>query len=513
MAEIVPRWEWRAFGEHFGAADDRFAALEPDRIQESDEVYLLSRLVDENVKVRDDLLDVKELERVNRDGLEQWTPVLKASFPIPAAELEGVLARLRADTPALTRDEYTLEELLDELVRPGEDLLAVNVQKRRQRYTIGGSAAELTSLRTDVGETRTVAVESEDPELVQAARRELGLDALPNVSFPRGLKALAGFGGHRYAVIDVGTNSVKFHAGERAADGTWRTVLDRADVTRLGEGLDESGKLGAEPTARTVEAIVGMVEEARSLGVEEIAAVGTAGLRIAPNSADLVDAARDRSGIEIEVVSGEDESRLAYLAVESGLGIAPGSLVVFDTGGGSTQFTFGKAGRVDERFSVNVGAVRLTERFGLDGAVSEETLAEALDAIAAELAALDGRPPPDAVVGMGGAVTNLAAVKHGLAEYDPEVVQGTELGRAEIERQIELYRTRDAAARRDIVGLQPNRAEVILAGTCVVLTVLTKLGRDSFTVSDRGLRHGVLVERFGHSREEREWQRAQDRRD
>jgi exopolyphosphatase/guanosine-5'-triphosphate,3'-diphosphate pyrophosphatase len=102
------------------------------------------------------------------------------------------------------------------------------------------------------------------------------------------------------------------------------------------------------------------------------------------------------------------------------------------------------------------------------------------------------------MVGMGGAVTNMAAVKHGLATYDPEVVQGTELDRAEIERQIELYRTRAAAARREIVGLQPARAEVILAGACVVLTVLKKLGRDSFTVSDRGLRHGVLVERFGH---------------
>ena len=279
---------------------------------------------------------------------------------------------------------------------------------------------------------------------MQATRRELGLEAVPNVSFPRGLKALAAFGSRRYAVIDVGTNSVKFHVGERAADGTWRTVVDRADVTRLGEGLDESGKLGAEPIARTLDAIAGMVEEARNLGVEEIAAVGTAGLRIASNSADLVDAVRDRSGIEIEVISGEEESRLAYLAVESGLGIAPGSLVVFDTGGGSSQFTFGKAGRVEERFSVNVGAVRLTERFGLDGAVSEETLAEALDAIAGELAALDGRPPPDAVVGMGGAVTNLAAVKHDLADYDPEVVQGTELDRAEIERQVALYRTRDA---------------------------------------------------------------------
>ena len=98
---------------------------------------------------------------------------------------------------------------------------------------------------------------------------------------------------------------------------------------------------------------------------------------------------------------------------------------------------------------------------------------------------------------MGGALTNLAAVKHGLAEYDPDVVQGTVLDRAEIDRQIELYRTRTADERRAIVGLQPNRAEVILAGACVVRTVLAKLGRDSLVVSDRGLRHGLIVDRFG----------------
>jgi exopolyphosphatase/guanosine-5'-triphosphate,3'-diphosphate pyrophosphatase len=90
-------------------------------------------------------------------------------------------------------------------------------------------------------------------------------------------------------------------------------------------------------------------------------------------------------------------------------------------------------------------------------------------------------------------------VKHELATYDPEVVQGTVLDDTEIDRQIELYRTRSADERRSIVGLQPNRAEVILAGACVVRTVMSKLGSDSLTVSDRGLRHGVLVERFGRS--------------
>jgi exopolyphosphatase/guanosine-5'-triphosphate,3'-diphosphate pyrophosphatase len=97
---------------------------------------------------------------------------------------------------------------------------------------------------------------------------------------------------------------------------------------------------------------------------------------------------------------------------------------------------------------------------------------------------------------MGGAPTNLAAVHHGLATYDPDLVQGTRLDRAEIDRQIELYRTRTADERRTIVGLQPNRAEVILAGACVVHTALAKLGCESLLVSDRGLRHGLIVDRF-----------------
>jgi exopolyphosphatase/guanosine-5'-triphosphate,3'-diphosphate pyrophosphatase len=170
---------------------------------------------------------------------------------------------------------------------------------------------------------------------------------------------------------------------------------------------------------------------------------------------------------------------------------------VFDTGGGSSQFTFGHGEHVDEQFSVNVGAVRLTERYGLSGRVSEDVLAAARDGIAADLAQLDGRPRPDELVAVGGAATNLAAVKHELATYEPEVVQGTVLELAEIDRQIDLYRTRPAEERRTIVGLQPKRADVIVAGACIVRAVIAKLGRESAVVSDRGLRHGLLVERFG----------------
>ena len=300
----------------------------------------------------------------------------------------------------------------------------------------------------------------------------------------------------RYAAIDVGTNSVKLNVGERLDDGEWRTVVDRSEMTRLGEGIHETGRLGEEAVRRTVDAIAELAEEARRAGAEEIAVVGTAGLRQAANSDEFLDAVRERAGVLVEVIAGDEEARLSFLAAADALHLGTGRLGVFETGGGSSQFTFGEDGRVQERFSLDLGAVPVTERFGLDRAVDEQTVAAAREAIASELGPLEGRPPLDVLVGIGGAITNLAGVQLGLDRYEPGRVRGLELGAAEVDRQIELYRTRDAAERRGIRGLQPKRAEVILAGACIVRTVLAKLGRDSLTVSDQGLRHGVLLERF-----------------
>ena len=191
MDKIIPRWEWRTFGDNFGEADARYAALTPSDVQESDELYFLSSENDENVKVRFDLMDIKTLEQVNGDGLEQWKPVMKASFPLPAAEVKKVLEALGVPVPPLARDTYTLDQFVTELGEPS-GLRAVKVHKKRSRYKINGCMSEMTDVTADGRKTRTVALELEDAARVIATVREIGLSQFPNISYPRGLKRLLG---------------------------------------------------------------------------------------------------------------------------------------------------------------------------------------------------------------------------------------------------------------------------------------------------------------------------------
>jgi exopolyphosphatase/guanosine-5'-triphosphate,3'-diphosphate pyrophosphatase len=192
MAHIIPRWEWRTFGESFGAADQRFKSLAPRDVEDSDEVYLLSPTVDENVKIRNQLMDIKALQQVNADGLEQWKPVMKAGFPLSSADVRKVFEALQVTMPSFARASYTLEELIEELVKPAGQVRTVTVHKKRARYRIDECAAEMTEVAADGKNVRTVAVESEGPSSVIAAVRGLGLGRFENVSYPRGLKRLVG---------------------------------------------------------------------------------------------------------------------------------------------------------------------------------------------------------------------------------------------------------------------------------------------------------------------------------
>ena len=187
--EVVPRWEWRTFAQSFGKADRRFRDLPPGQLHESDELYLLSPGCEANVKVRDGLMDIKVLEHVDAHGLEQWRPVMKAAFPLPAAEVARVCAELRV-APLPSQDLYTLASLQAELTHPSREVRAIEVRKRRQRYTVGGCLAEMTELAADGRTTRTVAIESEDAARVWSVIREMGLEQFENQSYPRGLRRL-----------------------------------------------------------------------------------------------------------------------------------------------------------------------------------------------------------------------------------------------------------------------------------------------------------------------------------
>ena len=133
MAVIVPRWEWRTFGPGVDVAEPRLAGLEPTGVQESDELYLLTG-TRPTAKVRDNLMDIKALIEVDRNGLEQWRPVMKVAFPLPAADVARTFEALGLPAPATTRDTYTLDEFLAEFGGPSGPVRAVRVHKRRVRY-------------------------------------------------------------------------------------------------------------------------------------------------------------------------------------------------------------------------------------------------------------------------------------------------------------------------------------------------------------------------------------------
>src|SRR5262245_18997002 len=191
MERIIARWEWRTFGASFGEADRRFAALERGHVQESDEIYLLSRDTDANVKIRDRLMDIKTLEQVNAEGLEQWRPVMKGEFPLPAAEVTRVCAALGV-APIVGLEVYMLDQLQAELTQASRGVRVAQVHQRRQRSTLGGCIAEMTEGGADGRPTRTAVIELKHPARVLATVREMGLDHFENISYPRGLKRLLG---------------------------------------------------------------------------------------------------------------------------------------------------------------------------------------------------------------------------------------------------------------------------------------------------------------------------------
>ena len=300
------------------------------------------------------------------------------------------------------------------------------------------------------------------------------------------------------AVIDIGTNSIKFCLAESAKqDGTFEVIKDANDIAKLGEGLKDTGLIGPEPLERNAQSVAAFAKEAREAGADETAVVGTMALRTARNTADFAKRVKELCGLEVRVIPGEEEAQLSYIAVMSGIaGAAAANLVTFDTGGGSTEFVFGEAGSIKRKFSLNIGAIRFTEAYLSQMPVPAAKLSEAQAQIRRELSEGGVTAGAKFLVGMGGNVTSIASVKHQMKVYDPDVIQGSKLTLTDIDAQIADYAGKTLDERRTIVGLQPKRADVILAGACIVRQIMELTGVSELTVSDRGLRHGLLYRLF-----------------
>ena len=192
MGKIIPRWEWRTFGENFGEPQKKIEEHEIVRVKESKEVYILSTESNDNTKIRDDLMDIKTLQQVNEDKLEQWMPIMKGEFPLPDTEIKKVFDAFKVDLPDLKREEYTYEQFLEELINPHEKLKAVDVEKKRFGYTINDCIVEVAEVKVDGKPTRTIAVELENPKKVIETVKELGLDQFENINYITALKKMSG---------------------------------------------------------------------------------------------------------------------------------------------------------------------------------------------------------------------------------------------------------------------------------------------------------------------------------
>lgn len=299
--------------------------------------------------------------------------------------------------------------------------------------------------------------------------------------------------GRRVAAIDIGTNTVLLLVVEEVGTGgehRLRPVLERATITRLGQGVDASGVLAPDAVERTRSCLEGYAQEISAAGADRVTIVGTSAMRDAGGGAELQARISSLFGTEALVLTGEEEARLTFAGAVGGLAMSSADEVaVFDIGGGSTEIVIGKPcdkGEAPPRFSrsFDIGSVRLTERH-------DERIEEIERALRTALAGLPPLPSTHPPVGVAGTVTTLAAVSLRLQPYDGARVHGHMMSAHEVRRVVRELAAMDLETRRRTPGMEPARADVIVAGGVIVQTLLALWNSDSFVVSDRGVRWGL----------------------
>ena len=294
------------------------------------------------------------------------------------------------------------------------------------------------------------------------------------------------------AAIDIGTNSVRLLVSQ---DG--RTTLERLmRITRLGKGVDATGRLDPEAIERTVAVLREYREVMDRFGVERVRMTATSAARDAANRDEFFDAAEAAVGVRPELLSGEEEGRLSFLGATADLDPADGPFLVCDIGGGSTEFSYGTT-ESEATISTDMGCVRLTEAWLHSDPPSAEELSQAISIVEIHLDDVM-REIPEATeaatfVGLAGTVSTAAAVEIGLAEYDRDRIHHFVLTKPAVEDVFRTLATEALADRIHNPGLERERADVIVGGMCVLVSIMRRLGFRECLVSEADILDGLAM--------------------
>jgi len=297
----------------------------------------------------------------------------------------------------------------------------------------------------------------------------------------------------RVAAVDLGTNSTRLLIAD-VEDGRVGEVARRLKITRLGEGVDERKRLLPAPIARVRNVLTDFRREAEQLGAERTLAVATSAVRDAENGEAFLGEVEWSYGFQTRLLSGDEEAQLTFRGVSTDRKVAKDTLVI-DIGGGSTELVVGGPEGLSFHDSLDLGGVRLTERF----LHSDPPTYEELDACGAAVRELlKERVPaevrPESAIGVAGTITSIAALDLALAKYDPQQVHGHRLSREGVLTQLERLASLPLAERREIPALDPDRAPVIVAGTVILREVLDHFGLDGLEASERDILDGAALE-------------------
>ncbi|PKM83642.1 MAG: Ppx/GppA family phosphatase, partial [Firmicutes bacterium HGW-Firmicutes-13] len=287
------------------------------------------------------------------------------------------------------------------------------------------------------------------------------------------------------AVIDVGTNSVRLLIAEKSSAGTYITLRYEVAITRLGEGIGREKILRPKAVERTLDVVKHYQEQANKLGAELVAVMGTSAVREAANKDTFINRVREDTNFELKVLSGSEEAELSCLGVLKSLpGLREEGFLIFDLGGGSTEFIWQTGGQVYLE-SLEMGVVRLTEIFISSDPPDPGEIKNMERHTRALLSGLTEKTAHlRKLIGVGGTVTSLAAVKQGLKEYNPEKVHGFTLTVEDIDLLFNSLMSLREAERKKLPGLQPQRADVIIAGTVIIKTIMNMFKFKEVTASE-----------------------------